>query len=133
LPLDDHTGIGLTGLPDAIGVVWPQATVQLCVVHLVRNSLRYASKAHWQKITAELRTIYTAKTVAAAQERFAEFAESWRDRYPAMIGMWERAWTEFVPLLNFPVEIRKLIYTTDEIVNSDGLTWTAPLRPAAAA
>jgi putative transposase len=106
---------GLKGLPDAIGATWPLATVQTCVVHLVRNSLRYASKAHWSKITAGLRTVYTAPTVAAAEARFGEFAELWRVKYPAMVGMWERSWPEFVPFLDFPVEIRKLIYTTNGI------------------
>ena len=106
---------GLKGLPEAITAIWPQATVQTCVVHLVRNTLRYASKAHWAKITRELRAVYTAPTVAAAEERFAEFAETWRGTYPAMIGMWERSWTEFTPFLDFPVEIRKLIYTTNGI------------------
>jgi transposase-like protein len=89
--------------------------VQTCVVHLVRNSLRYASKTHWQKIAAELRDIYTAKTVPAAEERFSEFRDRWIEKYPAMIGMWERSWTEFVPFLEFPVEIRKIIYTTNGI------------------
>lgn len=106
---------GLKGLPDAIAATWPLATVQTCVVHLVRNSLRYASKAHWSKITAGLRTVYSAPTVTAAETRFAEFAELWRAKYPAMIGMWERSWAEFVPFLDFPVEIRKLIYTTNGI------------------
>ena len=73
---------GLKGLPEAIRVTWPEATVQTCVVHLVRNSLRYASKKYWQRITGQLREIYTAPTVAAAQERFADFSEpprgSWR-------------------------------------------------------
>jgi transposase-like protein len=106
---------GLKGLPDAITATWPLATVQTCVVHLVRNSLRYASKAHWSKITSELRDIYTASTVAAARDRFEEFSERWQGKYPAMIGMWERSWTEFTPFLDFPVEIRKLIYTTNGI------------------
>jgi putative transposase len=106
---------GLKGLPDAIAATWPLATVQTCVVHLVRNSLRYASKAHWSKITAELRTVYTAPTLAAAEARFGEFAGAWRQKYPAMVGMWERSWPEFVPFLDFPVEIRKLIYTTNGI------------------
>jgi putative transposase len=106
---------GLKGLPDAIAATWPLATVQTCVVHLVRNSLRYASKAHWSKITAELRTVYTAPTLAAAEARFGEFAGTWREKYPAMVGMWERSWPEFVPFLDFPVEIRKLIYTTNGI------------------
>jgi transposase-like protein len=107
---------GLKGLPDAIAATWPLATVQTCVVHLVRNSLRYASKADWAKITAGLKTVYTAATVAAAEQRFAEFADTWRGKYPAMIAMWERSWAEFVPFLDFPLEIRKLIYTTNGIV-----------------
>jgi putative transposase len=106
---------GLKGLPDAIRVTWPQATVQTCVVHLVRNSLRYASKKHWGQITGQMRAIYTAPTVAAAEDRFAEFAETWRERYPAMIGSWETAWGEFVPFLEFPVELRKIVYTTNAI------------------
>ena len=106
---------GLKGLPDAIGATWPDAKVQTCVVHLVRNSLRYSSKADWSKITAGLKTVYTASTVAAATERFTEFADTWRPKYPAMVGMWERSWEEFIPFLDFPVEIRKLIYTTNGI------------------
>jgi transposase-like protein len=106
---------GLKGLPDAITATWPLATIQTCVVHLVQNSLRYASKADWPKITAGLKPIYTAPTVAAAEARFAEFAQTWRAKYPAMIGMWERSWPEFVPFLDFPVEIRRLIYTTNGI------------------
>lgn len=106
---------GLKGLPDAIAATWPLATIQTCVVHLVRNSLRYASKADWSKITAGLKTVYTAPTVTAAEARFAEFAETWRGKYPAMIAMWERSWAEFVPFLDFPTEIRTLIYTTNGI------------------
>jgi len=106
---------GLKGLPDAIAATWPLATVQTCVVHLVRNSLRYASKADWSKITAGLKTVYTAATVAAAEQRFGEFADTWRGKYPAMVAMWERSWAEFVPFLDFPLEIRKLIYTTNGI------------------
>ncbi len=64
---------GLKGLPEAVSEIWPLATVQLCVVHLVRASLRYASKAHWGPITKALRIMYTAPTVAAAETRFAEF------------------------------------------------------------
>ena len=104
---------GLKGLPDAIAATWPQATVQTCVVHLIRNSLRYASKKHWQAITRELKKVYTASTVKAAETEFESFAENWEKQYPAMVQMWRRAWTEFVPLLDFPVEVRKLIYTTN--------------------
>jgi len=106
---------GLKGLPASIAATWPDATVQTCVVHLVRNSLRYASKADWQKISADLKSIYTSATVAAAEARFGEFCERWETKYPAMIKMWKSSWSEFVPFLDFPTDIRKLIYTTNGI------------------
>ena len=106
---------GLKGLPDAIRVTWPQATVQTCVVHLVRNSLRYASQKHWQAITKQMRAIYTADTVQAAEAMFADFALTWRDTYPAMIKSWENAWAEFVPFLEFPKELHSIVYTTNAI------------------
>jgi putative transposase len=106
---------GLKGLPDSIRATWPLADVQLCVVHLVRSSLRYTSKKHWGQVCRELREIYTAPTLDAAQAQFDEFAETWRERYPAMIDTWERAWPEFVPFLAFPVELRKIVYTTNAI------------------
>lgn len=106
---------GLKGLPDAVRTVWPDTTVQTCVVHLVRNSLRYASKKDWPAITKQLRAIYTAPTVPAAEAEFADFAERWREKYPAMIGSWETTWNEFVPFLEFPAELRKIVYTTNAI------------------
>jgi putative transposase len=96
-------------------VTWPEATVQTCVVHLVRNSLRYASKKHWQAITKQMRQIYTAPTVPAAESYFADFAQEWEQTYPAMIQSWRSAWEEFVPFLAFPAELRKVVYTTNAI------------------
>src|SRR6185312_14199782 len=81
---------GLTGLPDAIGVIWPRAVVQLCVVHLIRASLRYASKKDWVPLTQSLRPIYQA---AAAQLEL--FAEKWQKRYPAIVKLWRTHWSEF--------------------------------------
>ena len=106
---------GLRGLPDAIVATWPQASVQTCVVHLVRNTLRYVSKKYWSTITKELRVIYTAPTLDAAESAFEDFAEQWEPLYPAMIGMWRRSWNEFIPFLEFPPEVRKIIYTTNGI------------------
>jgi putative transposase len=106
---------GLKGLPDAIGEIWPQASVQLCVVHLVRASLRYASKAHWGPITKALRTVYTAPTVDAAEAAFGEFEADWGGRYPAIIRLWRNAWQTFTPFLAFPPEIRRIVYTTNAI------------------
>lgn len=106
---------GLKGLPESIRTTWPDATVQTCVVHMVRNSLRYASKKDWSKITKQMRAIYTAPTVAAAEAEFESFSENWQDRYPAMIRSWENSWPEFVPFLEFPPELRKVVYTTNAI------------------
>lgn len=106
---------GLKGLPELIRGTWPEATVQTCVVHMVRNSLRYASKKHWAEITRQMRAIYEAPTVEAAQASFDEFAEQWRSVYPAMIRSWENAWDEFVPFFDFPPELRRVVYTTNAI------------------
>ena len=106
---------GLTGLPDAISTVWPQAITQTCVVHLLRNSFRYAGRQHYEAIAKALRPVYTAATEAAAMERFLEFCEAWGERYPAIVRLWENAWAEFVPFLSFDVEIRKIVCTTNAI------------------
>src|SRR5215475_7002538 len=106
---------GLTGLPDAISVTWPQAIVQLCVVHLIRASLRYASKKYWAPLTKDLRLIYTAADEAAAAAALETFANQWGERYPAIVKLWRAHWQEFVPFLAFPPEVRRVIYTTNLI------------------
>jgi putative transposase len=106
---------GLTGLPDAIGVTWPQAVVQLCVVHLIRASLRYASRKYWVPLTKDLKLIYTAAGEAAAAAALDAFAVTWGERYPAIIKLWRAHWQEFVPFLAFPPEVRRVIYTTNLI------------------
>jgi putative transposase len=106
---------GLKGLPDAVAAVWPQTVVQTCIVHLLRNSFRYASRKDWSQIAKDLKPVYTAPSEAAALERFAEFAGKWEKRYPAIIGLWTNAWAEFVPFLQFDNEIRTVICTTNAI------------------
>lgn len=106
---------GLKGLPESIRATWPNAAVQTCVVHLVRNSLRFASKKHWQRIAADVKQIYHAPTVEAAEARFEQFAENWEGQYPAMIQMWRASWGEFTPFLEFPLELRRIVYTTNAI------------------
>ncbi len=106
---------GLTGLPDAITTVWPQTITQTCVVHLLRNSFRYAGRQHWAAIAKALKPVYTAPTEAAARERFAEFTEAWGGRYPAIVRLWDNAWAEFVPFLAFDPEIRRVICSTNAI------------------
>lgn len=106
---------GLSGLPEAVASVWSQTIVQTCVVHLLRNSFRYASRRDWPALAKDLKPIYTAATEAAALERLAEFADRWEGRYPAIVKLWENAWAEFVPFLSFDPEIRTVIYTTNAI------------------
>jgi transposase-like protein len=106
---------GLTGLPDAIGVVWPQAIVQLCVVHLIRASLRYASKKYWVPLSRDLRPIYTAADETSAAAALEDFAAAWGERYPAIVKVWRAHWSEFTPFLAFPPEVRRVIYTTNLI------------------
>ena len=106
---------GLTGLPAAVTTVWSQAVVQTCLIHLVRNTFRYASRKYWDEMARDLRPIYTAANEAAARERFAEFDEKWGARYPAIIRMWQRMWSEFVPFLDYDVEIRRVVCSTNAI------------------
>jgi putative transposase len=107
---------GLSGLPEVIGQIWPQALVQTCVVHLIRNSMRYASWKDRKAIAAALRPIYTAATVEAAEQALEAFASSEVGRRcPAVVDVWRRAWNEFVPFLDLPPEIRQVVYTTNAI------------------
>ena len=90
------------------------------MLHLVRNTFRYASKAPWYELARDLPTIYTAATEQAAREPFDELADKWGERYPALIRLWENAWAEFVPFLAYNPEIRKVIYSTNAIANNGG-------------
>lgn len=107
---------GLKGLPAAIETVWPQAITQTCIIHLLRNSFRYASKRDWAAIAKDLKPVYTAASEAAALDAFVAFSEKWEQRYPAIVKLWENAWAEFVPFLAFDKEIRSVICTTNSIV-----------------
>jgi putative transposase len=106
---------GLKGLPDAVNAVWDKAVVQTCVVHLLRNSFKYASKKDWGQVAKDIKPVYTAPSEAAALDAFAEFSAKWEKRYPAIIRLWENAWAEFVPFLQFDREIRTIICTTNAI------------------
>jgi len=106
---------GLKGLPDAVNSVWEKTVVQTCVVHLLRNTFRYASKKDWAQVARDVRPVYTAPSEAAALDAFAEFSGKWEKRYPAMIRLWENAWAEFTPFLQFDTEIRTVVCTTNAI------------------
>ncbi len=91
---------GLSGLGDAITPVWPATVVQTCILHLIRNTFRYASRRDWEAMAKDLRPVYTAPTEQAAKARYDEFAEHWCGQYPAIGTLWTRAWSEFVPFLD---------------------------------
>lgn len=106
---------GLTGLPEAIETVFPHTQVQLCMVHMVRNSLKYVNYKQRKEVAADLRAIYSAATSDDAEYQLELFAEKWDKHYPAISRTWRAHWAHVVPLFAFPEEIRKVIYTTNAI------------------
>jgi putative transposase len=106
---------GLKGLPESIEATWPLAVAQTCVLHLIRNTFRLASRRDWNAMAKDLRPVYTAVNEADAQGRLDEFHDKWGDRYPAIRNLWSNAWTEFVPFLDYSPEIRRVIYSTNAI------------------
>jgi transposase-like protein len=106
---------GLKGLPESIEATWPLAVVQTCVLHLIRNTFRLASRRDWDAMAKDLRPVYTAVNEADAQVRLDEFHDKWGDRYPAIRALWSNAWAEFVPFLDYSPEIRRVIYSTNAI------------------
>lgn len=82
-------------------------------MHLVRNSLRYASKKHWGQIKKQLKAIYTAPGLDSAEKAFDVFADDWEDTYPAMVKSWRDTWEDFIPFLEFPIDLRKIVYSTN--------------------
>jgi putative transposase len=107
---------GLTGFAEAVEATWPQTTVQTCVVHLIRNSMRFVSYGQRKAIAAALKNVYTAPTVDAAAEAFEDFANSTLGQSnPTTVIAWRNAWERFIPFLAFPPELRRIIYTTNAI------------------
>ena len=106
---------GLAGLPEALEAVWPQTTVQTCVVHLIRNSIKFCSWKDRRAVVKALKPIYQAPTVEAAEDAMDDFELEWGDRYPAIVDLCRRNWERFTPFLAFDPAIRKIIYTTNAI------------------
>lgn len=107
---------GLTGFPEAIEAIWPKTTVQTCVVHLIRNAMKFVAYGDRKKVAAAMRPIYTAATDGAARMELDAFADSvLGNKYPAAVGVWERSWERFIPFLAFPEAVRHIIYTTNAI------------------
>jgi putative transposase len=106
---------GLKGFPDAIESLYPETEVQLCIVHMVRNSLRYVSWKERRQVARDLRAIYTAPTAEAAEKALEAFSERWDGRFPSISKSWRARWEQVIPFFAYPPEIRKVIYTTNAI------------------
>ncbi|MEO1095123.1 MAG: IS256 family transposase [Cyanobacteria bacterium J06638_28] len=106
---------GLKGFPQAIEAVYPQTQVQLCIVHLIRNSLRYVPWKDSKSVTADLKPIYRAATLEEAEAALEDFAAKWDEHYPAVSQIWLRHWENIIPIFDYPMEIRRVIYTTNAI------------------
>ena len=109
---------GLKGFPDAIEAMFPQTTVQTCIVHLIRQSLRYVPRKDYDKVVQDLRPIYTAVDADAAQHALERFDEKWGARFPVITQAWLNAWEHVTPFLAFPDEVRRVVYTTRMKVSS---------------
>lgn len=111
---------GLSGFPEAIRTAYPQAKVQLCIVHLVRAALRYVADKDSRAVAADLKTIYQAATALEAEQSLSKFAEVWGGQYPTIVKRWRAKWADLAAMFEFPAPIRKAMYTTNAIesVNS---------------
>lgn len=106
---------GLTGFPEAIEAVYPKALVQLCIVHLIRQSLKYVGYKQRKEMADDLKQIYSALNVEVAETKLLEFAEKWDKTHPVVSKIWYRHWENIIPFFAYPCEIRKVIYTTNAI------------------
>lgn len=106
---------GLVGFPQAIEALYPKTQVQLCIVHLIRNCLRYVPWKDSRAVAADLKPIYQAATLEEAEGALDAFAAKWDDLYPAISQIWIRHWNNIIPIFDYPMEIRKVIYTTNAI------------------
>jgi len=106
---------GLKGFPQAIEAVYPQTQVQLCIVHLIRNCLRYVPWKDSKVVAADLKPIYQAATLEDAETALEAFADKWDETYPAISQIWLRHWENIIPIFDYPMDIRRVIYTTNAI------------------
>jgi putative transposase len=106
---------GLKGLPEVVGNVWPQTIVQTCIIHLIRNTFRLASRRDWDALKRDVKPIYTAVNADAARDALEQLTETWGPRYPAIVRLWDNAWDEFIPFLDYDVEIRRVLCSTNAI------------------
>lgn len=106
---------GLKGLPEAITAVFPDAEVQLCIIHMIRNSFKYVPHKHSKEFVGDLKLIYRAETESKAEDRLAKLQEKWEKKYPLAVKPWQSHWDNIRTFFKFPDEIRRIIYTTNAV------------------
>jgi transposase-like protein len=106
---------GLKGLPEVVGNVWPLTTVQTCIIHLIRNTFRLASRRDWDALKRDVKPIYTAVNADAARAALDQLTQTWGSRYGAIVRLWENAWEQFIPFLDYDIEIRTVLCSTNAI------------------
>ena len=119
---------GLKGFPEAIGAEYPQTKIQLCIVHMVRNSLRFVSWKDYKAVTSDLKKIYHSATEEEARQELDIFAETWEHQYPQIAKSWRTHWANLITLFDYPPEIRKVIYTTNAIESLNSVIRKATKR-----
>ena len=105
----------LTGFGDAIESIFPKADVQLCLVHQVRNSLRYVTAKDQKEVVAALKPIYQATTLALAEQKLTDFVAAWGQKYPLVVESWQRNWSRLTRFFEYPAAIRRVVYTTNTV------------------
>ena len=112
---------GLTGFPEAIRGVFPKSDVQLCIVHMIRNSLKYVSWKYRKAVARDLKEIYQAGTLEGAEAALLRFGEKWNGKCKGVYELWERNWENIITIFSYPAEIRRVIYTTNAIESLNGV------------
>ena len=118
---------GLKGFPEAIEQVYPQSQVQLCIVHLIRNSMTFVPWDQRKEVAKDLKAIYTASSEKKAEESLSSFEEKYKNDYPTVAQIWRRNWLNIIPIFDYPAEIRKAIYTTN-VIESLNYSLKKPLK-----
>ena len=106
---------GLSGFPEAVRAVYPETRVQLCIVHMVRNSTKFVSYKDLKKVCADLKAVYSANTETAGREALEDFGTIWNDKYPMIYKSWDHRWDDLSEFFKYPPEIRRAIYTTNAV------------------
>lgn len=118
---------GLKGFPEAIEQVYPQSTVQLCIVHLIRNSMTFVPWKNRKAVAKDLKAIYSAPSETAAETALTAFEEKYQNSYPTVAQLWRRNWANIIPIFDYPADIRRAIYTTN-VIESLNYSLKKPLK-----